>query len=85
MSNLYTCLTICILVSMIVGCENYDKTIQGIEKAKDFVDTTTKKVTETREGPEKSIGKLFGKDTEQSDEKKSESSGNSESGNKEKD
>lgn len=85
MSNLYTCLSICILVLMIVGCENYDKTIQGIEKAKEFVDTTAKKVTETREGAEKSIGKLFGKDTEQLDAKKSESNGNSKGGNKEKD
>jgi hypothetical protein len=84
MRNIYTCL-ICILVFTIVGCENYDKAIQGIEKSKEFVDTAAKKVTETREGAEKSIGKLLGKDTRQSDEKKSESKENNENKKKEKD
>ena len=84
MRNIYTCL-ICILVFTIVGCENYDKAIQGIEKSKEFVDTAAKKVTETREGAEKSIGKLLGKDTGQSDAKKSESKENNENKKKEKD
>ena len=85
MRDIYTCLIICILVFTIGGCENYDKAIQGIEKGKEFVDTATKKVTATREGAEKSIGKLLGKDTGQSDAKKSESKENSESKKKEKD
>ena len=85
MRNIYTCLIICILVFTIVGCENYDKAIQGIEKGKEFVDTAAKKVTETREGAEKSIGKLLGKDTGKSDAEKSESKENNENKKKEKD
>lgn len=55
------------------GCENCDKVIQGIDKGREFVDTAAKKVTKTRNGAEKSIGKLFGKETGKSDEKNSES------------
>jgi hypothetical protein len=82
MRNIYTCLTICILVFTIVGCENYDKAIQGIEKGKEFVDTAAKKVTETREGAEKSLGKVLGKDTGKPDAEKSESKENNENKNK---
>jgi hypothetical protein len=85
MRNIYTCLLICILFFTIAGCDNYDKAIQGIEKGKEFVDTAAKKVTETREGAEKSIGKILSKDTGQSDAKKSESKENNENKNKEKD
>jgi hypothetical protein len=85
MRNIYTCLIICILVFTIVGCENYDKAIQGIEKGKEFVDTAAKKVTETREGAEKSIGKVLGKDTGKSDAEKSESKENNENKKKERD
>ena len=73
MSKIYTCFIICILALTMAGCENYDKAIQGIEKGREFVDTAAKKVTETREGAEKSIGKLLGKDTGKSDAEKSES------------
>ena len=83
MRNIYTCL-ICILFFAMVGCENYDKAIQGIEKGKEFVDTAAKKVTETR-GAEKSIGKVLGKDTGKSDAEKSESKENNENKKKEKD
>ena len=85
MRKIYSCLLICILVFTIVGCENYDKAIQGIEKSKEFVDTAAKKVTETREGAEKSIGKVLGKDTGKPDAEKSESKENNENKNKEKD
>ncbi len=79
MRKIYTCFIICILVLMMAGCENYDKAIQGIEKGKEFVDTAAKKVTETREGAEKSIGKVLGKDTGKSDADKSENKESKES------
>jgi len=78
MRKIYTCFIICILVLTMAGCENYDKAIQGIEKGRELVDTAAKKVTETREGAEKNIGKLLGKDTGKSDAEKSESKGNNE-------
>ncbi len=85
MKKIYACLLICNLVLTIAGCENYDKAIQGIEKGKEFVDTAAKKVTETREGAEKSIGKVLGKDTGKPDADKSESKENNENMKKEKD
>jgi hypothetical protein len=78
MGKIYTCFIICILVLMMAGCENYDKAIQGIEKGKKFVDTAAKKVTETREGAEKTIGRVLDKDTGKSDAEKSESKENNE-------
>ena len=83
--KIHSCFIICILVLMMAGCENYDKAIQGIEKGKEFIDTAAKKVTETREGAEKSIGKVLGKDTGKSDAEKSESKENNENKKKEKD
>lgn len=85
MRKIYVCFIICILLLMMAGCENYDKAIQGVEKGKEFVDTTAKKVKDTREGAEKSIGKLIGKDTRKSDAEKSENQENNENKNKEKD
>jgi hypothetical protein len=85
MRKRYSCFIICILVLMMAGCENYDKAIQGIEKGKDFVDTAAKKVTETREGVEESIGKVIGKDTENSKAEKSESKESNENKKKGKD
>lgn len=85
MRKIYTCFIICILVLKMAGCENYDKAIKGIEKGKEFVDTAAKKVTETREGAEKTIGKVLGKDTGESDAEKSESKENNENKKKEKD
>jgi len=85
MRKIYTCFIICILVLMMAGCENYDKAIQGIDKGKEFVDNAAKRVTETREGAEKSIGKVLGKDTGKSDTDKSESRENNENKKKEKD
>jgi hypothetical protein len=70
---------------MMAGFENYDEAIQGIEKGKEFVDTAAKKITETREGAEKSIGKVLGKDTGKSDAEKSESEEDNENKKKEKD
>ncbi len=67
-----------ILVLAMTGCENYDKAIQGIDKGKEFVDTAAKKVTETREGAEKSIGKVLGKDTGKPDADKSQNEENNE-------
>jgi len=84
MRKIYICFIVYILVLMMAGCENYDKAIQGIEKGKEFVDTAAKRVTETREGAEKSIGKLIVKDTGQSDAEKSESKENNENKKKEK-
>lgn len=72
MRNIHACFIICILFLTMSGCENYDKAIQGIEKGKKLVDTTAKKVTETREEAEKSIEKLLGKETAKTDEKKDE-------------
>jgi len=74
-----------ILVLTMVGCENYDKAIQGLEKGKEFIDPAAKKVTETREGAEKSIGKVLGKDTGKADAEKSESKENNENKKREKD
>ena len=85
MRKIHACFIICILGLTMAGCENYDKAIQGIEKGKEFVDTATKKVTETQEGAEKSIRKVLGKDTGKSDAEKSESKENSENKKKEKD
>ncbi len=85
MRNIYARLIICILVLMMAGCENCDKAIQGIEKSREFIDTAAKKVTETREGAEKSIGKVLGKDTGKSDAEKSESKEKNENKKKEKD
>ena len=84
MRKIYICFMVYILVLSIAGCENYDKAIQGIEKGKEFVDTAAKKVTETREGAEKSIGKVLGKDTGKSDAEKSESKENNENKKKDK-
>jgi len=84
MRKIYICFIVYILVLTIAGCENYDKAIQGIEKGKEFVDTAAKKVTETREGAGKSIGKVLGKDTGKSDAEKSESKENNENKKKEK-
>lgn len=85
MRMIHICFIICILLLTMAGCENYDKAIQGLEKGKEFVDTAAKKVTETREGAEKSIGKVLGKDTGKSDADKSESKENNENKKKEKD
>jgi len=85
MREIHACFIICILVLTMARCENYDKAIQGIAKGKEFVDTAAKKVTETREGAEKSIGKILGKDIGKSDADKSESKGNNENKKKEKD
>ncbi len=85
MRKIHICFIVYILILMIAGCENYDKAIQGIEKGKEFVETAAKKVTETREGAEKSIGKVLGKDTGKSDAEKSESKENNENEKKEKD
>ena len=85
MREIHACFIICILVLTMAGCENYDKAIQGIEKSKEFIDTAAKKVTETRKGAEKSIGKVLGKDTGKSDADKSESKENNENKKKEKD
>ena len=71
MREIYTFLVICILALAIAKCGNYDRAIQGIEKGKEFIGNAEKKVTETLEGAEKSIGKLLGKETAKSDEKKS--------------
>jgi hypothetical protein len=71
-------LIIGILVFTVFGCENYDKATQGVEKVREFVGDTEKKVTETKEGAEKSIGKILGKDTGKSDAEKSESKENKE-------
>jgi hypothetical protein len=84
MREIHTCFIICILVLTMAGCENYDKAIQGIEKGREFIDTAAKKVTETREGAEKSIGKVLGKDPGKSDAEKSESKENNEKKEKEK-
>lgn len=85
MRKIHICSIVYILVLTIAGCENHDKAIQGIEKGKEFIDTAAKKVTETREGAEKSIGKVLGKDTGKSDADKSESKENNENKKKEKD
>jgi hypothetical protein len=85
MREIHACFIICILVLTMAGCENYDKAKQGIEKGKEFIDTAAKKVTETREGAEKSIGKVLGKDTGKSDSDKSESKENNENKKKGKD
>ncbi|MCJ7481821.1 MAG: hypothetical protein MUO31_02525 [Thermodesulfovibrionales bacterium] len=85
MRKIYICFIVYILVLTIAGCENYDKAIQGIGKGEEFVDTAAKKVTETREGVEQSIGKVLGKDTGKSDAEKSESKENNENKKKEKD
>lgn len=83
--KIYACFIICILVLTTAGCENYDKAIKGIEKGKEFVDTAAKKITETREGAEKSIGNLLGKDAGKSDAEKSESKESNENKTEEKD
>jgi hypothetical protein len=85
MRKIHACFIICILGLTMAGCENYDKAIQGIEKGREFVDSATKKVTETREGVEKSIGKVIGKYTGKSEAEKSESKENNENKKKEKD
>ena len=85
MMNISACFIICILCLTMAGCENYDKAIQGIEKGKEFVDTAAKKVTETREDAERSIGKVLGKDTGKSDAERSENKGNNDNKKKERD
>ena len=67
--SVYTVLLIVILA--ITACENYDKAKQGIQKGVEFVGNAEKKVAETREGAEKSIGKILGKETAKSNDKKS--------------
>ena len=85
MRKISACYIICILGLTMAGCENYDRAIQGIEKSKEFVDTAAKKVTETREGAERSIGKVFGKDTGKSNAERSENKGNNDNKKKERD
>ena len=64
-------LIICCIVLIMAGCENYDKAIQGIEKGREFIGNTEKKVAETKKEAEKSIGKIVGKETAKSDDNKS--------------
>jgi len=61
----------CCIVLIMAGCENYDKAIQGIEKGKEFIGNTEKKVAETKKEAENSMGKLLGKETAKSDDNKS--------------
>ena len=66
----YIFLTICCIVLIMAGCENYDKAIQGIEKGRELIGNAEKKVAETRQEAEKSMVKILGKETAKSDNKK---------------
>ncbi len=72
MKKKFIFLTICWVVLLMAGCENYDKAIQGIEKGREFIGNTEKKVAETRKEAEKSLGIILGKETVKSDNRKSE-------------
>jgi hypothetical protein len=72
MKKKYIFPTICWVVLLMAGCENYDKAIQGIEKGREFIGNSEKKVAETRKEAEKSLGIILGKETVKSDNNKSE-------------
>lgn len=84
MKKVYAYLMLAVLALAMAGCENFDKAIKGIEKGTEVIGAAEKKVTETRESAEKSIGEVLGKDSEKSDTEKSESKEKDENKNKEK-
>ncbi|NTU43750.1 MAG: hypothetical protein HGA78_12035 [Nitrospirales bacterium] len=58
-----------VLVFALVGCDKADKAIEGINKAKEFVDTTEKKVAEGKKEFDKTIEKIVGENKKGAEEK----------------